>query len=317
MCGLGRGVMASNRESTVGIPDSQDLIRAVAGHNATCAANVASTPSSHPGTRTPATEAPLVHPGTPQPTRRLVRGLRGPRLEVCSPPRSAAPRNWLCWGPHPARGSTWVVPCTCAPHCTLRPAPRAARQPSAKIGRQGPRRTGCPVPDPPAPRSSPASFICRGRGVSATQAQPGAQTGPLGPVARARGGLESGLEIPTLKAPEAALPAPPAQRRSPVPFTRVGREVAVAHLLPAAQTGQIGERSCSRAVAGITGRTREGGRRASQAGTAGRERGELYLSTLRKLLRPPRCHAARLPPVRPRRKYSGGNSFRIGSSHTL
>jgi hypothetical protein len=66
------------------IPDSQELIRAVASQNVTCATHVASVHSSHPWTRTPATQAPSVHPDTPQSTPRLVRVVRSSRLEVCT-----------------------------------------------------------------------------------------------------------------------------------------------------------------------------------------------------------------------------------------
>ena len=103
--------------------DSQELIRAVAGQNVTCATHVSSVASSHPWTHKPATQAPPVHTGTPQPTPRLVRVVKGSRLEVCTcpevlawcisgklanskePPSSTAPRNRLRCGRHPARSS--------------------------------------------------------------------------------------------------------------------------------------------------------------------------------------------------------------------
>ena len=47
-------------------------------------------------------------------------------------PHSAAPRDRPCGGRHPARFSTWIVPCTCAPHCSCIP-PRWA----AAASRQG------------------------------------------------------------------------------------------------------------------------------------------------------------------------------------
>jgi hypothetical protein len=64
------------------IPDSQELILAVAGKNVGLAPILPSVASPHPCTPTRAIEALLVHPDTSQPTSRLVGGAWGQRPQV-------------------------------------------------------------------------------------------------------------------------------------------------------------------------------------------------------------------------------------------
>ena len=69
-----------------GIRDSQEFIPAVAGQNVHLAPVLLSIASQHPWTCEPATAAPLLHPCTPKSRPRLVRGVKGPQLEVCAHP---------------------------------------------------------------------------------------------------------------------------------------------------------------------------------------------------------------------------------------
>jgi hypothetical protein len=148
------------------------------------ASHVARVPSSHPWTRTPATEAPLVHPDTPQLTPRLVRVVAHSRLEVYAHPEvlSHCMSQDPAWDEHPpaaqhteiasavaaiphgaqhglclAPGNTTaIVRCPCGPS-----EPKRCAQPGAGTSRGAPPQRSIPK----SPRLWPPSRteLCMGR----------------------------------------------------------------------------------------------------------------------------------------------------------